>query len=50
MLLPIGLWTVWAVLVLELLVEERKVGGTAVDVGWLVRTEAEDVAETLNPL
>ncbi len=48
--LPIGLWTVWAELVLELLVEDRKVGGAAVNVGWLVRTEAEDGAEMLNPL
>lgn len=48
--LPTGLWSVWAELVLELLVEDRKAGGATVGVGWLVRTEAEDVAEMLNPL
>lgn len=46
--LPTGLWTVWAGLALEL--AERKVGGAAVEVGWLLSAEAEDVVEILNPL
>lgn len=47
---PMGLWTVWAEPVLELLMEERKVGGAEVEVGWLARAEADGVEETLNPL